>query len=103
MAELTDLGRSLARLPVHPRLGRLLLEGARLGEPRRVALAAALLSERDPFPRGPARHTTPSDVLDRVEALEGDRSPLEPVNRGAARFILRARDQLAAAWASRER
>jgi ATP-dependent helicase HrpB len=92
--KLTDLGRSLARLSVHPRLGRLLLEGARLGEPRRAALAAALLSERDPFPRGPAMHSTPSDILDRMEALEGGPSPLGPVNRGAARFILRARDQL---------
>ena len=92
--KLTDLGRSLARLPVHPRLGRLLLEGARLGQPRRAALAAALLSERDPFPRGPAWHTTPSDVLDRMEALEGGASPLGPLNRGAARFSLRARDQL---------
>ncbi|HKB04487.1 MAG TPA: ATP-dependent helicase HrpB [Gemmataceae bacterium] len=92
--QLTDIGRSLARLPIHPRLGRLLLEGAKFGEVRKVALAAALLSERDPFPRGPARHTTPSDVLDRVEALEREESPLGPVNRGAARFILRARDQL---------
>jgi ATP-dependent helicase HrpB len=92
--KLTDLGGSLARLPVHPRLGRLLLEGARLGEPRRAALAAALLSERNPFPRGPASHTTPSDLLDRMEALDGGPSPLGPVNRGAARFILRARDQL---------
>jgi ATP-dependent helicase HrpB len=92
---LTDLGQKLARLPVHPRLGRLLLEGARLGEPRRTALAAALLSDRDPFPRGPARHTTPSDILDRIEALEGAASPLGPVNRGAAKYILHARDQLA--------
>jgi ATP-dependent helicase HrpB len=93
--KLTDLGQWLARLPVHPRLGRLLLEGARLGDTHRTALSAALLSERDPFPRGPATHTTPSDVLDRVEALEGSPSPFGPVNRGAARFILRARDQLA--------
>jgi len=92
---LTPLGRELARLPVHPRLGRLLLEGARLGEPRRTALAAALLSDRDPFSRGPARHTTPSDILDRIEALEGSASPLGPVNRGAAKYILHARDQLA--------
>jgi ATP-dependent helicase HrpB len=91
---LTELGRALARLPLHPRLGRLLLEGARLGETRRVALAAAILSERDPFPRGPVRHTTTSDLLDRVEVLEGADSPLEPANRGAARFVLRARDQL---------
>ncbi|HEX3152383.1 MAG TPA: ATP-dependent helicase HrpB [Gemmataceae bacterium] len=95
VGKLTDLGWSLARLPVHPRLGRLLLAGARLGEPRRAALAAALLSERDPFPRGPATHTTPSDLLDRMEALDGGASPLGSVNRGAARNILRARDQLA--------
>src|SRR5262249_8191596 len=48
---ITEIGRALARLPVHPRLGRLLLEGQRLGNPERAALAAALLSERDPFPR----------------------------------------------------
>ena len=99
--KLTVLGKSLARLPVHPRLGRLLLEGARLGQSRRAALAAALLSERDPFPRGPAPHETSSDVLDRIEALEaietGSRAPsaLGQVNRGAAKFIFHARDQLA--------
>jgi ATP-dependent helicase HrpB len=32
---LTDVGRALARLPVQPRLGRLLLEGQRLGQGRR--------------------------------------------------------------------
>jgi ATP-dependent helicase HrpB len=45
----TGLGRTMARLPVGPRLGRMLLEGRRLGQPAAVALAAALLSERDPF------------------------------------------------------
>jgi ATP-dependent helicase HrpB len=104
----TKLGREMARLPVHPRLGRLLIEGQRFGRPERVALAAALLSERDPFARsldeaafsaGP-RHATPSDVLDRIEALEEyertgrTSSALGTLNRGAARFVLRARDQL---------
>jgi ATP-dependent helicase HrpB len=102
----TDLGRVLGRLPVHPRLGRLLVEGQRWGRPDRVALAAALLAERDPFvrpfdqvPQAP-RHATPSDVLDRVEALEeyerGDRAAVAvgTLNRGAARFVLRARDHL---------
>src|SRR5262249_29003849 len=41
----TVLGRVMARLPVHPRLARLLMEGQRWEHPRRVALAAALLSE----------------------------------------------------------
>src|SRR5262249_10609663 len=72
----TELGRTLARLPVHPRLGRLLIEGQRWGVPERVALAAALLAERDPFTRPPeapksgGRHGTVSDVLERVEVLE---------------------------------
>jgi ATP-dependent helicase HrpB len=101
----TDLGQKLARLPVHPRLGRLLIEGARLGVAERAALAAALLSERDPFTRsldGPreVQHVARSDVLDRVEALEQyehDKqlsSPLGTLHRNAAHFVLRARDQL---------
>jgi ATP-dependent helicase HrpB len=102
----TDLGRTMARLPTHPRLARLLVEGRRRGQAERVALAAALLSERDPFTRGldhrppPGRHATPSDVLDRVEVLaEYERTrrhitPLGTLNRAAADFILRARDQL---------
>lgn len=45
--DVTPLGRRLARLPMHPRLARLLLEGCRLGIPRTAALAAASLSERE--------------------------------------------------------
>jgi ATP-dependent helicase HrpB len=103
----TELGRTLARLPVHPRLARLLVEGRRWGRPERAALTAALLAERDPFlalPYGVAAkhsgHGAVSDVLDRVEALEEFErtgridSPLGTLNRGAARFTLRARDQL---------
>ena len=107
-AGVTALGRRLARLPVHPRLARLLVEGQQRGVPERVALAAALLAERDPFARHPEqtagegrRHATLSDVLDRIEALEEfersgrTASPLGTINRGAARFVLHARDQLA--------
>jgi ATP-dependent helicase HrpB len=100
---LTDLGQLLARLPVHPRLGRMLLEGQRGGYPEPVALAAALLAERDPFNRAErqaATATSSSDVLDRVEALETfERQgrtdfPVGSVHPGGARFVLRARDQL---------
>jgi ATP-dependent helicase HrpB len=98
----TALGRTLARLPVHPRLGRLLAEGQRLGHPREAALLAALLSERDPFLRplrgaGP-RRASRSDLLDRLDALEAfERRQASPgeLNAGAARLVLRARDQLA--------
>ena len=108
----TPLGRTLARLPVHPRLARLLAEGHRLGHPREAAGLAALLSERDPFvsptrseSRGHRAVPRPSrsDLLDRLEALEGFRGrpgsdePSEGgrLNPGSARFVLQARDQLA--------
>jgi ATP-dependent helicase HrpB len=111
----TELGRMMARLPVHPRIGRLLIEGQRRGCAQRAALAAALLSERDPFlrsggnsqgsdrgPRTAASYVSRSDVLDRVAALEEFESAgradssFGPINRSAAAFVLRARDQLLA-------
>ncbi len=104
---LTPAGRAMARLPVHPRLARLLLEGAALGVARQAALAAALLAERDPFLRGRqppharrATHASACDVSDRVAALEdfetrGVRhSELGELHVAGARGILRARDQL---------
>ncbi len=105
---ITDLGRLLARLPVPPRLGRLLVEGHRLGQLRRTATAAALLAERDPFTRSlhesapdNARTPTSSDLLDRVDVLEEFESSgqchsaLGTLNRHSARMVLRAGDQLA--------
>jgi ATP-dependent helicase HrpB len=100
----TALGRQLVELPVHPRLARLVLEGAKLGHVDAAALAAALLSEREPFVRGtgPARpeSASPSDILDRVEALqEFARSgrtqfALGQLHAGAAQRIRQAADQL---------
>ena len=105
-AAITELGRAMARLPVHPRLARMLIEGQRFNQTPRVALAAALLSERDPFERGQnaiprkRRAGSASDVTDRVEALEGFEDKrtttfaVGTLNTGAAQFLLRARDQL---------
>ncbi|MEQ8822013.1 MAG: helicase-related protein [Sumerlaeia bacterium] len=71
---LTPEGEKLAALPLHPRLGMLLLEGARQGRLEEAAAMAALLSERDIVSRGdqrrPNRHEGASDVLDRLELLE---------------------------------
>lgn len=47
----TELGRLLLSLPVHPRLGRLLIAGHANEIPAAAALAAAMLSERDVFDR----------------------------------------------------
>ncbi len=99
----TEPGMTLAKLPVHPRLGRLLVEGARLGQPERAAMAAALLSERDPFESHASRvrhSVSESDVLDRVEALEEfERTGREAtsfgnISRGAAQFVLQTKEQL---------
>ncbi len=112
----TALGQTMARLPVHPRLARLLIAGHARGWTREAALLAALLAERDPFSGGDrearqrgdrearqrAVHTSRSDLLDRLEALEAfenrRREPDLPggrqVHRNAARFVLQARDQL---------
>jgi ATP-dependent helicase HrpA len=59
---LTPLGRQLARLPVDPRLGRMVLEADRLGCVREVAVIAAALSIQDPRER-PAEHRGQADQL----------------------------------------
>ena len=56
---ITDHGRRLALLPLHPRLGHMLV---RAGAP--AALLAALLAARDPLPR-----SAPVDLLLRLDAL----------------------------------
>ena len=97
-AGLTRHGRELVRLPVHPRLGSLLVRTPG----RRAALLCALCSERDPIRRDSARsdRASDSDVVDRAELIEdfeatgrtsADVGELAP---GAARQVLRARDQL---------
>ncbi|MEM7309188.1 MAG: ATP-dependent helicase HrpB [Planctomycetota bacterium] len=99
---LTDLGRQLATLPVHPRLGRLLVEGHRRGVLARAARVAAVLSERDPWRREPGREPTrrvsDSDLLDRVRALErferGGAGAAPELVAGGARACLAAARQL---------
>jgi ATP-dependent helicase HrpB len=59
---LTPTGDQLVRLPIHPRLGRILLAA---GGSRQAALAAALLSERHAAP--PTRGATSCDLFAAVE------------------------------------
>jgi ATP-dependent helicase HrpB len=103
---LTELGCKAANFPVHPRLGRLLIEGELRGCAGRAALVAAILSERDPFVRdlapGEASTAAPSDsdCIDRVEALEAFEatgrlnSAAGMLHRAGARTILEVRDHL---------
>jgi ATP-dependent helicase HrpB len=105
---LTSTGHVLAGLPLPPRIGRLLVEAARLGCLERAALAAAILTERDPLrrqrDRSPLRATTAyeSDLLERVLLLERfasapSRSPQSwpELNVSAAQSVLRVARDLA--------
>jgi ATP-dependent helicase HrpB len=98
----TELGVISARLPAHPRLGRMLVESWRLGQPERTALAAALLSERDPFPltpgealpAGTARTADFAMRLEMLEAFARKQPAPAQLHRPTARTILRVQQQL---------
>ncbi|MDH0749625.1 ATP-dependent RNA helicase HrpA [Pseudomonas sp. GD03842] len=53
--QLTPLGRQLARLPVDPRMGRMLLEAAKQGSLQEVLIVASAMSIQDPRERPPER------------------------------------------------
>ncbi|MEM1430569.1 MAG: ATP-dependent helicase HrpB [Pseudomonadota bacterium] len=69
---ITAHGRALAALPVHPRLGHMLLAAG-----RRAAPLAALMAERDPL------RAAPSDLDLRLRAVGGARDLPGEVNAGA--------------------
>jgi len=93
---ITPLGRALAELPVHPRLGVMLL-GAAPEERQTAADLCALISERDPFLPEPGR-ARPADLGLRLEALRAararrgtpagvDRRRLEAIERAARQLF----------------
>ena len=67
---LTPVGKRLARLPVDPRLGRMVLEAERHGCVREVLVIAAALSIQDPRER-PEEHRQQADELHRRFAVPG--------------------------------
>ncbi len=81
---LTDIGHSMLRFPVHPRLARLIIEGVQLDVADEAALIAALLSERDirleyrvpissagrRFKTGLLGSSDPIDLLNRFQEAE---------------------------------
>lgn len=108
---ITPQGRRVAAVPAHPRLATLLLEAAGRGVLREGAVAAALLSDRDPFragrhqgrgPRDQQQTRTRCDLFDRVLAVQhfhatGNETGvpgLTPLHPGAARGVLRTAEQL---------
>ncbi|WP_369412270.1 helicase-related protein [Geotalea toluenoxydans] len=68
---ITQLGRKMALLPLHPRLGHLIIEGERRGYGELACDMAALLTERDIISRSSSHVTqvSDSDILDRIELV----------------------------------
>ena len=101
---LTPLGRKLARLPIDPRLGRMVLEADRLGCAREVIVITAALSIQDPRER-PAEQRAQADQLharfadrssdfltwcklwDYLRALDGELSRSQVRKRCKAEFL----------------
>ena len=98
---LTPLGHALAKLPVDPRLGRVLLAGRAAGCARLAANLAALASERA-FLRAPADLPGESDLdlpLAALDALDRGRSASDVARQFGAdgrtlRQVVAMRDQL---------
>lgn len=78
---ITAHGRQMARLPMHPRLAHMVLEGAKSGWGKIACNVAALLTDRDIAQRD-GRNPIAVDLTSRVNALTGERTSL-PVNRNA--------------------
>jgi len=96
----TPLGRAMARLPLHPRLSRLLLRAKDLGCPDTGCDLAALLSERDIVRRSPGGNSSGRNVTSAGERLELFREwrstgrTGEYVDVGALKGVERASGQL---------
>lgn len=85
----TERGRRMARLPLHPRLARLAVEGFDRGVGQAAVALAVALSERDPrslLEGGPpGLQDSPSDALDLIERVERkrvDAATLAGIDRG---------------------
>ena len=104
---LTPLGRQLLALPIHPRLGRLLIAAVGDGFLREGAALAALLSEKDIVPieesdsRSRLSGRGSSDLLGRLDLLtEAERTRFAPrlrtqnLDPSGARRVAKVRDEL---------
>ncbi len=88
---ITEHGRKMVVLPLHPRLAHMVLRGTEQGWGRTAADIAALLGERDLI-----RGLKDASVTSRLEALHGSPSPGPAVDAAAARRIKAAARQIAA-------
>jgi ATP-dependent helicase HrpB len=96
---ITGHGRALAGLPVHPRLGHLLVRGHAVGLGEAAVEVAAVLADRDPVRVEPG--VSVADLGVRIAALRGTATPRGAKVRPGARERLR-RDMVRLRRACRE-
>jgi ATP-dependent helicase HrpA len=80
--QLTALGRQLARLPVDPRLGRMVLEGASQGSLEEVLIIASSLSVQDPRERPSDRQQAADQAHAQWKDVDSDFAALINLWRG---------------------
>lgn len=92
---ITAHGRALAGLPLHPRLGHLVVTGAERGDGATAVAIAALLGDRDPL--RPDRNRPVADLAARVRLLDApdDIPPGADIRRATLARVRRERDRLA--------
>src|SRR5690606_9479613 len=80
--QLTPIGRQLARLPVDPRLGRMILEAAKLGSLDEVLIVASALSVQDPRERPADRQQAADQAHAQWKDVDSDFAALINLWRG---------------------
>ncbi|WP_122417546.1 ATP-dependent RNA helicase HrpA [Pseudomonas viridiflava] len=80
--QLTPLGRQLARLPVDPRMGRMLLEAAKQGSLQEVLIVASAMSVQDVRERPPERQQAADQTHAQWKDADSDFAGLVNLWRG---------------------
>ncbi|MBV8761521.1 MAG: ATP-dependent helicase HrpB [Deltaproteobacteria bacterium] len=103
---ITPLGRRMLQFPVHPRQARIVVEAEARGVAREACIVAALLGARElrleRRGRGEAKLSSPSDLIDDLDAvldarshgLRADRLRRDGLDIGTAHAVDRAAKQL---------
>ncbi|RMH86836.1 ATP-dependent RNA helicase HrpA [Pseudomonas sp. AOB-7] len=81
-SQLTPIGRQLARLPIDPRLGRMVLEGAKQGSLEEILIVASALSVQDPRERPMDRQQAADQAHAQWKDVDSDFAALINLWRG---------------------
>ncbi|MBC9251582.1 ATP-dependent RNA helicase HrpA [Pseudomonas alcaligenes] len=81
-SQLTPIGRQLARLPIDPRLGRMVLEAAKLGSLDEILIVASALSVQDPRERPMERQQAADQAHAQWKDVDSDFAALINLWRG---------------------